>query len=148
MTYTLLFGNNFISDNPKSVICNNTTLFSLDEDIEGPHLTARLTDLSGMHLILSIDKNTCTFRSQDLILKKNERSHLLVDNKEGENVIQSRVLDKTTIMVSGTFSIKDHVLVVTQNYIISPSGKRIMHSRISANSGAVSVTDDEIRPDG
>jgi hypothetical protein len=101
-----------------------------------------------MHLILNIDKNTCTFCSQDLILKKNERSHLLVDNKEGENVIQSRVLDKTTIMVSGTFSIKDHVLVVTQNYIISPSGKRIMHSKISANSGAVSVTDDEIRPDG
>lgn len=120
----------------------------LDEDTEGPHLTARLTDSSGKHLILSIDRNTCTFCSQNLLLKKNERSHLLVDNKEGENVIQSRVLDKTTIMVSGIFSIKDYVLVVTQNYIISPSGKRIMHSKINANSGAVSVTDDEIRPDG
>ena len=148
MTYTLLFGNNFIADNPKSVNCNNTTLFSLDEDIEGPHLTARLTDFSGKHLILKIDRNICTFCSHNLILKKNERSHLLINNKEGENVIQSRVLDKTTIMVSGIFSIKDYVLVVTQNYIISHSGKRIMHSKISANSGAVSVTDDEIRPDG
>lgn len=148
MTYTLLFGNNFISDNPKSVNCKNTTIFSLDEDTEGPHLTARLADFSGKHLMLSIDRNTCTFCSQNLILKKNERSHLLVDNKEGENVIQSRVLDKTTIMVSGIFYIKDYVLVVTQNYIISPSGKRIMHSKICANSGAVSVTDDEIRPDG
>jgi hypothetical protein len=148
MTYTLLFGNNFISDNPKSVNCKNTTIFSLDEDTEGPHLTARLTDFSGKHLTLSIDRNICTFCSQNLILKKNERSHLLINNKEGENVIQSRVLDKTTIIVSGIFSIKDYVLVVTQNYIISHSGKRIMHSKISANSGAASVTDDEIRPDG
>ena len=58
MTYTLLFGNNFISDNPKSVKCSNTTLFDLGEDSNGPYLTATLNDLSGKHVMLSIDKNS------------------------------------------------------------------------------------------
>ena len=148
MTYTLLFGNNFISDSPKSVECDHTTLFSLGEDHNGPYLTTKFSDLSGKHTILSIDKNSCTYCAHDLVLKKNERSHVLIDNMERENIIQSRILDKATILVSGMFSIKESLLVVTQNYVTSLSGKRIMHSRISANSGAVSVTDDEIRPDG
>lgn len=148
MTYTLLFGNNFISDNPKSVKCDNTTLFFLGEDSNGPFLTTKLSDLSGKHVILSIDKNFCTYCSHDLVLKKNERNHILVDSKDGENIIQSRILDKTTILVSGMFSIKKYVLVVTQNYVISPSGKRIMHSRISAKNSSVTLNDEEIMPVG
>jgi hypothetical protein len=148
MTYTLLFGNNFISDSPKSVECGSTTLFSLGEDSNGPYMTTKLSDLSGKHVILSIDKNICTYCAHDLVLKKNERRHILIDNKERENVIQSRILDKTTILVSGMFSIKESVLVVTQNYVTSLSGKRIMHSRISAKNGSVTVTDEEIVPDG
>jgi hypothetical protein len=66
---------------------------------------------------------------------------------DGENVIQSRILDKTTILVSGMFSLKENVLVVTQNYIVSPTGKRIMHSRISAKNSSVTLTDVEIVPD-
>ena len=146
MTYTLLFGNNFISDSPKSVWCCNTTLFSLGEDSNGPYLTTKLSDLSRKHMILSIDKNICTYCAPDLVLKKNERSHILIDNKEGENMIQSRILDKSTILVSGIFSIKESVLVVTQNYVKSLSGKRIMHSRIGAKNGSVTVTDEEIVP--
>lgn len=148
MTYTLLFGNNFISDNPKSVKCSNAILFDLGEDSNGPYLTAKLTDLSGKRLILSIDKNICTYCAQEFVLKKNERSHVLIDNKERENIIQSRILDKRTILVSGMFSINESMLVVTQNYVISLSGKRIMHSRISAKNGTVTITDEEIRPDG
>ena len=148
MTYTLLFGNNFISDNPKSVKCDNTTLFFLGEDSNGPFLTTKLSDLSGKHVILSIDKNFCTYCSHDLVLKKNERNHILVDSKERENIIQSRILDKTTILVSGMFPINEYMLVVTQNYVMSLSGKRIMHSRISAKDGTVTITDDEIRADG
>jgi hypothetical protein len=148
MTYTLLFGNNFISDSPKSVECDDTTLFSLGEDHNGPYLTTKLTDLSEKHTLLSIDKNFCTYCSKDLFLKKNERSHVLIDNIEKENIIQSRILDKATILVSGMFPIKESVLVVTQNYVKSLSGKRIMHSRITAKNGSVTVTDDEIVPDG
>jgi hypothetical protein len=46
------------------------------------------------------------------------------------------------------FPIKGYVLVVTQNYVKSLSGKRIMYSRITAKNGSVTVTDDEIVPDG
>jgi len=111
-------------------------------------MTTKLSDLSGTHVILSIDKNICTYCTHDLVLKKNERRHILIHNKERENVIQSRILDKATILVSGMFSIKKSVLVVTQNYVTSLSGKRIMHSRISAKNGSVTVTDEEIVPDG
>lgn len=148
MTYTLLFGNNFISDNPKSVKCCDTTLFCLGEDSNGPYLTTELTDLSGKHVTLSIEKNICTYCADGLVLKKNERSHILIDNKERENIIQSRILDRTTILVSGMFSVKEYALVVTQNYVMSLSGKRIMHSRISAKNGSVIVTDEDIIPDG
>lgn len=148
MTYTLLFGNNFISDSPKTVECDNITLFSLGEDRNGPYLTTKLFDLSGKRTILSVDKNFCTYCADDLVLKKNERSHVLIDNKEKENIIQSRILGNATILVSGMFSIRKSVLVVTQNYVMSLSGKRIMHSRITAKNGSVTVTDDEIVPDG
>ncbi|MGH9979905.1 MAG: hypothetical protein ACRD8Z_29295 [Nitrososphaeraceae archaeon] len=147
MTYTLLFGNNFISNSPRSVKCDRTTLFFLGEDSNGPYLTTKLTDLLGEHVLLTIYKNICTYCSSDLVLKKNERNHILVDSKDGENIIQSRILDKTTILVSGMFSLKENVLVVTQNYIVSPSGKRIMHSRISAKNSSVTLTDEEIIPD-
>jgi hypothetical protein len=147
MTYTLLFGNNFIANSPKSVKCDSTTLFILGEDSNGPYLTTNLSDLLGKHVLLRIDKNICTYCSNGLVLKRNERNHILVDNLNGENIIQSRILDKTTILVSGMFSIKENVLVVTQNYIVSPSGKRIMHSKISAKNSSVTLTDEEIVPD-
>ena len=72
----------------------------------------------------------------------------LENNIEKENIIQSRILGNATILVSGMFSIKKAVLVVTQNYVTSLSGKRIMHSRITAKNGSVTITDDEIVHDG
>lgn len=128
--------------------CDNITLFSLGEDRNGPYLTTKLLDLSGKRTILSIARNFCTYCADGLVLKKNERNHVLIDNMERENIIQSRILDNATILVSGMFSIKKSVLVVTQNYVTSLSGKRIMHSRITAKNGSVTVTDDEIMPHG
>lgn len=144
MTYTLLFGNNFISDSPKYVKCKNATLFELGEDSKGPYLSTNLYNLSGDKILVSIDTNTCTYCTQGLILQKNERNHILIENMERENIIQSRILDGTTILISGMFSVKGSLLIVTQNYVISPIGKRIMHSRISAKYGSIAVTDDEI----
>jgi hypothetical protein len=106
------------------VECENTTLFNLGEDSNGPYLTTTLYDITGKHSILSIAKNFCT----------------------EENIIQSRIIDGTTILVSGMFLIKQSLLVVTQNYIVSLSGKRIMHSRISAKCGSVAVLDGELLP--
>jgi hypothetical protein len=59
---------------------------------------------------------------------------------------QSRNIDGTTILVSGMFAVKGSVLIVTQNYVISPIGKRIMHSRISAKHSSIAVTDEELIP--
>jgi hypothetical protein len=147
MTYTLLFGNNFISESPKSVKYDNVILFRLDEDINGPHMSTQLFDFTGDSLIVKVEKNICTYCVRDLVKKKNERIYVLIDNRKGENLIQSRVIDKKTILVSGIFSFEEFMLVATQNYIILPSGKRMMHSRISARYGSVSITDNGIIPD-
>jgi hypothetical protein len=147
MTYTLLFGNNFISESPKSVKYDNVILFRLDEDINGPHMSTQLFDFTGDSLIVKVEKNICTYCVRDLVKKKNERIYVLIDNRKGENLIQSRVIDRKTILVSGIFSFKEFMLVATQNYIILPSGKRMMHSRTIARYGSVSITDNGIIPD-
>jgi hypothetical protein len=143
MTYTLLFGNNFVSESPKSVNFGGRTLFLLKEDTTGPNLTARIFDASADHLIVEVQGNVCTYCSQKLIMVHNERNHILINNHEGENIIQSRVLDKNTILISGIFSYKDFIVTVTQNYILLPNGKKVMHDRVSARSGSVSITYDE-----
>lgn len=143
MTYTLLFGNNFISESPKSVNFCGRTLFLLNEDTIGPYLTAQIFDATADNLIVKVQGNVCTYCSQRLIMEHNERNHLLINNYEGENIIQSRILDKKTILISGVFSFKEFVVTVTQNYILLPTGKRVMHDRVSARSGSVRITYDE-----
>jgi hypothetical protein len=143
MTYTLLFGNNFVSESPKSVNFCGRTLFLLKEDTTGPYLTARIFDAFADHLIVEVQENVCTYCSQKLIMVHNERNHILINNHEGENIIQSRILDKNTILISGIFSYKDFIVTVTQNYILLPNGKKVMHDRVSARSGSVSITYDE-----
>ena len=59
---------------------------------------------------------------------------------------ESRILDKNTILVSGIFSIdKNQKLKVTQNYIILPFGKWIMHDRINSHNGNILITADGIK---
>ena len=136
MTYTLLFGNNFIYDSPQSVKINDKILFYLNEDDNGPYLTAEILDSTGENVIVKIEKNICTGL---------HGNHVLINNKEGENIIQSRVLDKKTILVSGIFCFKEFKLIATQNYIILPGGKRIMYDRISSKNGDVNMTDEGVR---
>ena len=50
---------------------------------------------------------------------------------------------KNTSLISGKFSYKDFIVTVTQNYILLPNGKKVMHDRVSARSGSVSITYDE-----
>jgi hypothetical protein len=56
-------------------------------------------------------------------------------------------LDKNTILVSGVFSSKEFVLISTQNYIVLPSGNKMMHDRVSARKGSVRITDEGIKPE-
>ena len=146
MVYTLLFGNNFISESPRSVKIYNKVLFDLNEDDNGPYLSTQIFDSSGENIIVKVERNICTYyNSQELVRKYNERNYLLIDNKYGENTLQSRVLDKKTILVSGIFSFKDFALVSTQNYIVLPNGKKMMHNRVSARNGSVIIIDEGIR---
>jgi hypothetical protein len=141
--YTLLFGNNFISESPQVIKFDNKTLFTLSEDKDGFYLSAEIFDLVG-NVIVKVEKNICTHCSKELIIKYNERNYLLINNKQGENIIQSRILDKNTLLVSGIFSFKEFVLIATQNYIILPNGKRMMHNRVSASNGSVIITEEGV----
>jgi hypothetical protein len=144
MSYTLLFGNNFVYDSPQSVKINDKILFYLSEDDNGPYLTTEIFDSTG-DVIVKIEKNICThLHGKELIQKYNQRNYVLINNTEGENVVQSRILDKKTILVSGIFYFKELKLIATQNYIILPDGKRMMYNRVSSKNGDVIITEEGI----
>ena len=60
MTFTLLFGNNFIQESPTSVKFNDKVLFLLNEDSVGLYITAQIYDWTGDNLIVNVQKNICT----------------------------------------------------------------------------------------
>ena len=146
MAYTLLFGNNFVYDSPQSVKINDKILFNLSEDDNGPYLTTEILDSTGENVIVKIEKNMCIYlHEKELIQKYNQRNYILINNKEGENIIQSRILDKNTILISGIFYFKEFKLIATQNYIILPDGKRMMYNKVSSKNGDVMITKEGIR---
>ncbi len=140
LAYTLLFGNNFITDSPVSVKMANEVLFSLGEDSAGPYLTTSIIGNNENTLIM-IEKNNCIFCIREFIKQKNQRDHVLLEDRKGQIMLESRVLDKQMILVSGIFSFKDFVLTATQNYLILPNGQRMMHNRTMANKSSVTVTE-------
>ena len=146
MSYTLIFGNNFIFESPKSIRIYDRILFSLGENTLGPYLSAEISDNMGNQLV-NVYQNACIYCNEKLINKSNEPEHILIINMNGENILESRVLDKKTILVSGMFSLPQFMLVVTQNYIMMPNGKRLMHSRINAKNGEVAITEDGLKLD-
>jgi hypothetical protein len=70
-----------------------------------------------------------------------KRDHILIIDKNGEIIIESRVFDKDTIIISGRFIVNRVVLTITQNYILLPNGKRIMHSKVKAHNNSVIITE-------
>ena len=144
MSYTLIFGNNFVSDSPKSIKIYDRTLFSLGENSLGPYLSAEISDKLGNQLV-KVDQNACIYYREKLINKSREPEHILIININGENILESRVLDKKTILVSGLFAFPQFMLIATQNYIVMPSGKKLMHSRINAKNGDVTITEDGLK---
>ena len=144
MTYQLLIGNNFILNNPKKVNFKNSQIFSLNEDNEGPYINTELFDITGSKII-EIIKNNVLFCSRELKTKFMKRDHILILDKNGEIILESRVVNKDTIIVSGRFVVEEELLTITQNYISFANGKRIMHSKIKSNNASISITENGIQ---
>jgi hypothetical protein len=143
MGYKLLIGNNFVYGKPKKIYYNDSHIFSIDEDIDGPYIDIELLDTTGKKII-EIKKNNlllCNFEFDKKVVK---REHILILDKNGEIIIESRILNKDTIIISGRFVINDVILTITQNYILLPDGKRIMHSKFTPDNNSVTITDQGI----
>lgn len=143
MEYKLLIGNNFVFGKPKKIYYKDSHIFSIDEDIDGPYIDTELLDTTG-NKIIEIKKNNlllCNFEFDKKVVK---RDHILILDKNGEIIIESRVLNKDTIIISGRFVINDVILTITQNYILLPDGKRIMHSKFRSDHNSVTITDQGI----
>ena len=143
MEYKLLIGNNFVFGKPKKIYYKDSHIFSIDEDIDGPYIDTELLDTTG-NKIIEIKKNNlliCNFEFDKKVVK---RDHILILDKNGEIIIESRVFNKDTIIISGRFVINDVILTITQNYILLPDGKRIMHSKFRSDHNSVTITDQGI----
>ena len=149
MAYTLLMGNNFISNSPKRIKFYDKILFVLDEknfDDDCIPLISTNINNNDDETIVEVNDNECHYCDTQLIKKRDDKEHILITDKRGEIMFESRLLDKNTVLVSGIFHIqKDQKLVVTQNYISMPSGKWIMHDRVDSNNKDIIITDDGIK---
>ena len=144
MTYQLLIGNNFILENPKKVNFKDSQIFSLNEDNEGPYVNTELFDITGSKII-EIFKNNVIFCNRELKTKFMKRDHILILDKNGEIILESRVVNKDTIIVSGRFVIEKELLTITQNYISFANGKKMMHSKVKSNNASISITENGIK---
>ena len=146
MTFTLLIGNNFISNSPRSIRYNEKSLFKLEQisDSQNPFISVNIVDPDNK-LVIEVVENVCKYCSPDLKIRKSDLDHVLIVDKAGEIVFESRVLDKKTILVSGIFYVDDLKLTITQNYIILPTQKWIMHDKVDANNKDINITNEGIR---
>ena len=143
MEYKLLIGNNFVFGKPKKIYYKDSHIFSIDEDMDGPYIDIELLDTTGKKII-EIKKNNLLLCNPEFNKKVVKRDHILILDKNGEIIIESRVLNKDTIIISGRFVINDVILTITQNYILLPEGKRIMHSKLRSDNNSVTITDQGI----
>lgn len=118
---------------------DNEVLFSLGEDSAGPYVTTSILN-SNENTLIIIEKNNCILCNKEFI-KKNQRDYVLLKDRKGQIMLESRLLDKQMILVSGIFSFKEFVLTATQNYLILPNGQWMMHNRTTANKSSVTITE-------
>ena len=143
MKYKLLIGNNFIFGNPKNVYYKNSQLFGIDVDKDGPYINTEVFDINGSKIV-EIKKNNLLLCNSKLNKKVLRRDHILIMDKNGEIIVESRVFDKDTIIISGKFIVNEEELTITQNYILLPDGKRIMHSKVKADNNSLIITENGI----
>jgi hypothetical protein len=149
MAYTLLMGNNFISNSPKKIKFYDKIIFALNEkntDVTDAPLISAVISNNDNKTIVEVNDNKCDYCDAKLIKKIDSKEHILITDEGGEIMFESRLLDTNTMLVSGIFNIDNNQkLVVTQNYITLPSGKWIMHDRINSNNKDIVITNDGIK---
>ena len=146
MPFTLLMGNNFISNSPKAVKFNDKILFELDQPSDSgfPLISIRIVDKFGNQIVI-VENNRLKECSTELIKKKSDEEHILIVDKSGEIIFESRILDKKTIIVSGIFYSDNLKITITQNYIVLPTEKWIMHDKVDSENKQVSITNEGIK---
>lgn len=146
MNYTLLMGNNFISNSPKSIKYYDKNLFILSQVNKEILISTEIINYDKNMKIIQINDNICTYIDKDLNLKKSEEDHILITDDNGEIIFEYRILDENTLMISGIFNIDNkQKLIITQNYIVLPTGKWIMHDRIDSQGKDIIITTEGIR---
>lgn len=145
MDYTLIMGNNFISNSPKSIKYYDKNLFSLNRSNKEILISTEIINFDKNVKIVQIKDNKIIFIDNDLNLKNSEKDHILITDNKGEIIFQYRLLDENTILVSGTFDLENQQkLTITQNYIILPTGKWIMHDKINSQEKDIIITNERI----
>jgi hypothetical protein len=144
MSYKLIIGNNFILNSPKRIFVMDKEIFSIGEDNNGVYVDSEIVDKNGKN-ILSVKKNKLVYCIEDFKIKKDKRDHILVLNSQGEIVLESRVYDKKTLILSGIFTLDQSTCTITQNYILLSNGKRIMHSRVHSENKNICIGDGGIK---
>ena len=83
MTFTLLIGNNFISNSPRSIRYNEKSLFKLEQisDSHNPSISVNIVDPNNK-IVIEVVENVCKYCSPDLIIKKSDLEHVLIVDKD------------------------------------------------------------------
>lgn len=71
LPYTLIFGNNFIFESPKSIKIHDKMLFSLSENTLGPCLSTEISDNIGNQLV-KVEQNACIYYREELLTNPNQ----------------------------------------------------------------------------
>ncbi len=143
MVFTLLIGNNFIYESPRSVVFNNNVLFEITDREDGPKLSSVITDIKE-NILIKIKENHCEYYNKDLIKKIESKEHILILDNIGNIVFELRIVDKEMIIVSGLFASNGEILNITQNYIVLPSGKWIMHKKLKSGGNNIKIDREDI----
>ncbi len=125
----VIIGNNFINGVPRTLEYRDNTLFSMAIEGDIPVINTSIFD-SRKNKIVEVKLNDILYCSEKLTKRVNNQ-HIIIENSDKQIIFELRYPDRKTIIIGGLFHYEQ--LFITQNYILLPSGKRLMYNKISSN---------------
>lgn len=125
----VIIGNNFINGIPRSLEYDDNTLFSMAIKGDIPVISTSIFD-NYKNKIVEVKFNEVLYCGEKLTKRVNNQ-HIVIENSDKQIIFELRYPDPKTIIIGGLFNYEQ--LFITQNYILLPSGKRIMYNKISSN---------------